>query len=51
MAIRFKRKSAAWLIRARNISAKAFVFGVLGLALVLFPLALTSGSVWALWYF
>ena len=51
MSLRTNRKSATWLIRVRDCSAKAFVFGVLGLAVVLFPLALTSGSVWALWYF
>lgn len=51
MSERLNRKSPAWLIRVRDCSAKAFVIGVLGLAMVLFPLALTSGSVWALWYF
>lgn len=51
MTVRSKRKPSTWLIRVRDTSAKAFVFGVLGLAMVLFPLALTSGSVWALWYF
>ncbi|EAP89005.1 hypothetical protein OA2633_14046 [Oceanicaulis alexandrii HTCC2633] len=51
MAVRSKRKSQAWLVRIRDCSAKAFVLGVLGLAVILFPLALTSGSVWALWYF
>ncbi|WP_306015941.1 hypothetical protein [Oceanicaulis sp. MMSF_3324] len=51
MTVRINRKPAAWLIRIRDCSAKAFVFGVLGMALVLFPLMLTSGSVWAFWYF
>ena len=51
MSLRSNRKTAAWLLRVRDYTAKAFVFGVLGLALVLFPLTLTSGSVWALWYF
>ena len=51
MTIRFNRKSAAWFIRIRNYSARAFVFGLLGMALVLLPLMLTSGSVWAFWYF
>jgi len=51
MTVRSKRKPAAWLIRVRDTSAKTFVFGVLGLAVVLFTLTLTSGSVWALWYF
>ena len=45
-----RKPSSAW-IRIRDVAAKAFVLGVLGLAIILFPLALTSGSVWALWYF
>ena len=40
MAVRSKRKSQAWLVRIRDCSAKAFVLGVLGLAVILFPLAL-----------
>ena len=51
MTIRPHRKSMAAWIRIRDFTARAFAFAVLGLAIILFPLALTSGSVWALWYF
>lgn len=51
MSLQRHRKRFIRFTRARNTVAKAFVLGVLGLAVVLFPLALTSGSVNALWYF
>jgi hypothetical protein len=51
MSLQRHRKRSVRFTRARNTVAKAFVLGVLGLAIVLFPLALTSGSVNALWYF
>ena len=51
MTISPNRKPSAPWIRIRDLAARAFVLAVLGLAIILFPLALTSGSVWALWYF
>lgn len=51
MTTRPSRKSVTGWMRIRDLSARAFAFAVLGLAVILFPLALTSGSVWALWYF
>lgn len=51
MTTRSSRKSMTGWIRIRDVSARVFAFAVLGLAVILFPLALTSGSVWALWYF
>ncbi len=51
MSLQRHRKRSIRLTRVRNTVAQAFVFGVLGMAVILFPLALTSGSVKALWYF